>query len=321
MPTETAIIDPALAGQRLDRALVSVFPEYSRSRLQRWLSQGMITVNGQVPAQRAPVAGGETVTLTLEAAGDEAPAAQAMRLDIVYEDEDLIVLDKPAGIVVHPAAGNPDGTLLNGLLHHAPELERLPRGGIVHRLDKDTSGVMVVARSERAHKSLTEQLQTRSMSREYDAIIQGLPISGGRVEGDIARHPRDRKRMTVLEGGKPAVTHYRILAHFRDYSRIRVKLETGRTHQIRVHMTHVGFPLLGDPVYGGRLRIPPNSGEALREALRGFRRQALHAYRLQLQHPGDGEQRRFQAPLPEDYRHMLTVLAEDADAALEMDWE
>lgn len=321
MPKQTATIDPSLAGQRLDRALVEVFPEYSRSRLQRWLGEGRITVNGQVPARRSPVAGGEAVALELESASDDTPAAEAMALAIVHEDEDIIVLNKPADCVVHPAAGNPDGTLLNGLLHHAPELDALPRGGIVHRLDKDTTGVMVVARSERAHKSLTEQLQQRSMSREYDAIIQGLPISGGRIEGDISRHPRDRKRMTVLDGGKPAVTHYRILAHYRDHSRVRVKLETGRTHQIRVHMSHIGYPLLGDPVYGGRLRIPPHCGDALRDALRGFRRQALHAQRLVLTHPADGQTREYQAPLPDDYRQMLVVLEEDSDEAMAVDWE
>ena len=318
--TLNGTIPAELAGQRLDRALVAVFPDFSRARLQRWLAEGRVTVDGQIPAQRHPVAGGELVELSPET--DESnPQAQAMVLSVLHEDDDLIVLNKPAGCVVHPAAGNPDGTLLNGLLHQYPELASMPRGGIVHRLDKDTTGVMVVARSERGHKQLTEQLQQRSMSREYDAVVQGHPISGGRVEGDIARHPKDRKRMSVLAGGKPAVTHYRLLEHFRAHSRIRAKLETGRTHQIRVHMSHIGFPLLGDPVYGGRLRIPNGCGEVLRDELRGFRRQALHARRLRLIHPADGREQEYSAPFPDDYRQLLEVLASDAEDAVDLDWD
>jgi len=232
-------------------------------------------------------------------------------LDIVYEDEALLVINKPAGLVVHPAVGNWKGTLLNALLHHVPALAQIPRAGIVHRLDKGTTGLLVVAKTLEAQTSLVEQLQARSFTREYDAVVNGVLTGGGKVDAPIGRHPVDRKRMAVVRNGKPAVTHYRVAERFRAHTHIKVQLETGRTHQIRVHMAHQRFPLIGDPVYGGRLRLPPESGEVLIQMLRGFSRQALHASRLGLVHPQTGEYMEWQAAIPEDIEQLLAVLRQD----------
>ncbi len=245
-------------------------------------------------------------------------AAEALPLDIVYEDEELLVIDKPAGLVVHPGAGNHHGTLVNALLNHRPALEAMPRGGIVHRLDKETSGLLVVAGTLNAHRSLVAQLQKKDVQREYFAIVRGVPSGGGRVEAAIGRHPRQRTRMAVVaNGGKPAVTHYRIAQRFAQYTALDVQLETGRTHQIRVHMAHRGYPLLGDPVYGGRLQLPRGCSDRLVETLRAFRRQALHARCLSFVHPGSGEYCSFESPLADDLQHLLQVLAEEnaADSA------
>jgi 23S rRNA pseudouridine1911/1915/1917 synthase len=238
--------------------------------------------------------------------------AEPISLDIVYEDEHLLVINKPAGLVVHPAAGHADGTLVNALLNHAPEVENLPRAGIVHRLDKDTSGIMVVARSLIAHTSLVDQLQTRTMGREYEAVVVGSLTGGATVDAPIGRHPQDRKRMAVVSSGKPAVTHYRLLERFAAHTHIQCKLESGRTHQIRVHMTHVRHPLVGDPVYGGRLRLPKGTTEELRQALAAFSRQALHARRLTLEHPETGETLSWEVPLPEDMVQLIEALRKHA---------
>ena len=308
---------------RLDQALAEVFSEYSRSRLSVWLKAGLVRVNGEQRRGRDKVWGGEQVEIQAELEEQTDWQAEAIPLDIVFEDAHLIVINKPAGLVVHPAAGNPAGTLVNALLHHDPALGTMPRAGIVHRLDKDTSGLLVVARTLPAQKSLVEQLQARQLLREYEAVVTGVMTAGGMVDAPIGRHPVQRKRMAVTPNGKPAVTHYRVVERFRAHSWIRCRLETGRTHQIRVHLAHIHYPLVGDPVYGGRLRLPKGCGEALAGTLRGFRRQALHAGRLGLTHPQSGKSLEWKARLPADMEHLLAELRVDAEAArreAETDW-
>jgi 23S rRNA pseudouridine1911/1915/1917 synthase len=311
LQTLHAEIPAELAGKRLDQVLAELFADYSRSRLTQWLKDGKVLVDGGQRKPRDKVAGGEQVSLTVELQRDERFEPEPIPLDIVYEDESIIVINKPAGLVVHPAAGNWQGTLLNALLHHDPNLAAVPRAGIVHRLDKLTSGLLVVARTLEAQTSLVAQLQERSLTREYDAVINAVLTGGGKVDAPIGRHPVDRKRMAVVNSGKPAVTHYRLAERFRSHTHIKVKLETGRTHQIRVHMAHLKYPLVGDPVYGGRLRLPPSSSEQLQQTLRRFPRQALHASRLGLQHPQSGEYMEWQVPLPEDMEQLLEVLRQD----------
>jgi 23S rRNA pseudouridine1911/1915/1917 synthase len=315
--TETlnAVIPDDLAGARLDQALAQVFPQYSRSRLTQWIREGKVMVDGQAMKPKEAVAGGERVRVVAESMpAEETVAAEPIPLDVVYEDEALLVIDKPAGLVTHPAAGNWAGTLQNALLHHAPELAGVPRAGIVHRLDKETSGLLVVARTLTAHKSLVEQLQARSVSRQYLALVHGPVVAGGTVEGNIGRHPVDRRRMAVVDGGKPAVTHYRVEARFAHHTLLRVSLETGRTHQIRVHMAHIQHPIVGDPVYGGRPRVPAGASETLQAALRGLRRQALHATRLELEHPVTGEPIAWEAPMPDDMQALVDLLAAETPA-------
>lgn len=300
------------AGRRFDQVLAELVPDYSRARLQQWIKDGHVLINGQVCRPKDKLAGGERVELrvVLEPAQDW--QAEAIPLDVIYEDDTLLVINKPAGLVVHPASGNWEGTLLNALLHHAPELQNIPRAGIVHRLDKDTTGLLVVARTLSAQNSLVEQLQARSFLREYEAVAMGVMTAGGHVDAPIGRHHTDRKRQAVTHSGKEALTHYRVVERFRAHTHIRLKLETGRTHQIRVHMAHIRYPLVGDPVYGGRLRIPAGCTPELAECLRGFRRQALHAARLGIEHPSTGEFVEWQAPLPNDMQGLLEVLREDA---------
>lgn len=300
-----------LAGKRFDQAAAAMFPDFSRARLQQWIRDGALTLDGAPAKTTFRISGGETLRLDAEPEVESAAEPQDIPLDIIHADEDIIVLNKPAGLVVHPAPGNPDGTLLNALLYYDPSLSSLPRAGLVHRLDKDTSGVMVVARSLRAHTRLVVQLQGREMSRVYHAIAAGEMISGGTVDAPIGRHPRDRKRMAVVGSGKPAVTHFRVLERFRGFTYVEVSLETGRTHQIRVHLASVGFSLLGDPVYGKRWprgRARSSLSTALDSGLRAFRRQALHARRLTLRHPADGRECSFEAPLPDDFSHLLDLL-------------
>lgn len=301
-----------LAGKRLDQVLAELLPDHSRARLQHWLKDGAIRIDGRPGRPRDRVLGGEHLEGCWELAEVVADAAQPMDLAVVYEDDDILVIDKPAGLVVHPAAGNPDGTLLNALLHHAPVTAHLPRAGLVHRLDKDTSGLLVVAKSERARTGLVEQLQTRRMGREYQAVVSGVLVAGGLVDVPIGRHAIDRKRMAVSPGGKPAITHFRVAERFRAHTHLYLRLESGRTHQIRVHMAYLHHPLVGDPVYGGRLRLPPGAGAACVEALRGFGRQALHARRLELVHPGSGRPMHWESPTPADLAHLLDALRADA---------
>ena len=299
------------AGKRLDQVLSLLFSEYSRSRLQRWIKDGRVLLDGEPCHSKHKVWGGERVELRPLLEEEVDAKAEAIPLHILFEDDELLVVNKPAGLVVHPAAGNPDGTLLNALLHHQAGLSQIPRGGIVHRLDKETSGLLVVAKTLQAQTSLVNQLQARSVKREYRAIVQGLMTSGGSVDQPIGRHPVNRVRMAVHAAGKPAITHYRILERYRAHTYLKINLETGRTHQIRVHMAYIHHPLLGDPVYGGRLRLPAGATGALQDGLRQFRRQALHAVRLELQHPASGEPMMWEAPLPEDMQQMLKLLQED----------
>jgi 23S rRNA pseudouridine1911/1915/1917 synthase len=308
------ILPLELAGLRLDAALARVFSDYSRSQLSQWLRNGALTVDGGLPKPRTLVRGGEEVRLTIPGAADPQSGAEAIALDVVHADATIIVVNKPAGLVVHPAAGHRSGTLVNALLHYAPELAALPRAGIVHRLDKETTGLLVVARTPAAQTSLVRQLQQRSVHREYRALVHGLPISGGTIDLPIGRHPVDRKRMAVVSGGRPAVTHYRILQRLRAHTLMAVHLDTGRTHQIRVHMAQAGYPVVGDPTYGGRPRPVRGMAEGAAQALAAFRRQALHASVLGLVHPATGVECRFEAPLPTDFQALLDALQRDAVA-------
>ena len=297
---------------RLDQALATLFPDYSRARLQHWIKQGLVSVDGTTAARpRDKVLGGELVELEAILDDQVECCPEPIPLEIMYEDEALLIINKPAGLVVHPAAGNPDGTLQNALLHHDEKLIQLPRAGIVHRLDKETSGLLVIAKTTAAHKHLVEQLQEHSVKREYRAVVTGVMTAGGMVDQPIARHPSQRTRMAVHPSGKTAVTHYRVLDKFRFHTHVKVVLETGRTHQIRVHMAHIRYPLAGDPVYGGRLRIPAKISPELEAMLRRFRRQALHARKLGLQHPQTGEWMEWSAEPPEDMQDLLAVLARD----------
>lgn len=307
-----ATVPDDLGGRRLDQAAADMFPEYSRSRLKQWILGGQLTVDGQQRRPRDPVLPGERVRLLAQAEARVELVPEPIPLNIVWEDEDLLVINKPAGLVVHPGAGNAAGTLQNALLHHRPALAEVPRAGIVHRLDKETSGLMVVAATVPAHTALVRQLEARSVRREYEAICQGVLTAGGTVKQPIGRHPVDRVRMAVRATGKPAITHYRVIKRFRGHTHMLAKLETGRTHQIRVHMAYTGHALLGDPVYGGRLRVPAGAAPELIEALRRFRRQALHARRLAFQHPGKDETVSFEADLPEDLARLLLILDRDA---------
>ncbi|MDT8880938.1 23S rRNA pseudouridine(1911/1915/1917) synthase RluD [Halomonas saccharevitans] len=302
-----------MAGQRLDQAAAELFADFSRERLKSWIKSGALTLDGQPAKPKDKVYGGEALVLAAEIADDTRFEPEDIPLTVVYEDDEVLVIDKPPGLVVHPAAGNPDGTLLNALLHHDPQLATIPRAGIVHRLDKDTSGLMVVAKTLAAQTALVEQLQARSVSREYDAVVVGVMTAGGTVDAPIGRHPRDRKRQAVNASGKPAVTHYRVVERFRAHTHVRCKLETGRTHQIRVHMAHVRYPLIGDPVYGGRLKMPAGADDQLKEILREFPRQALHARKLAFVHPESGERMAFRAALPDDLLMLLDFLREDGE--------
>ncbi|MGI9246592.1 MAG: 23S rRNA pseudouridine(1911/1915/1917) synthase RluD [Steroidobacteraceae bacterium] len=303
------------AGQRLDQALASLLPDYSRSRLKQWIDSGEVLVDGKSCRPRDKVAGGEAVEVAAALAEESAAKAQPMPLTIVHEDKHVLVLDKPAGLVVHPGAGNPDSTLQNALLAHDPGLAVLPRAGIVHRLDKDTSGLLIIARTLPAHTALVRMLEERSIHREYEAVCRGVMTAGGTVDAPIDRHPTDRVKMTIRQSGRDAVTHYRVIKRYRAHTHVRVQLETGRTHQIRVHMTHISYPLVGDRVYGGRLALPKGISEELRTALREFPRQALHAARLQLEHPVTGKPLEVKAPLPADMVGLLGQLAADAAQA------
>jgi 23S rRNA pseudouridine1911/1915/1917 synthase len=302
------------AGQRLDQALAALLPDYSRSRLKGWIESGEVQVDGAVRRPRDRVLGGEAIVVRARLAEQTEAAPQSIPLERVHEDPHVFVIDKPAGLVVHPGAGNPDQTLQNALLALDPRLATLPRAGIVHRLDKDTSGLLIVARTVPAHTALVRMLEAREVHRGYEAIACGVMTAGGTVDAPIDRHPVDRVRMAVRADGREAVTHYRVIRRYRAHTHVRIELETGRTHQIRVHLAHARYPLVGDKVYGGRLAMPKGASEELRQALREFPRQALHAARLKLAHPVTGRPLECASPLPADMRTLLEVLGRDAAA-------
>ncbi|MEH6824018.1 MAG: 23S rRNA pseudouridine(1911/1915/1917) synthase RluD [Motiliproteus sp.] len=306
-----ATVPDHLGGLRLDQAVAQLFPEHSRSRLQGWIKNGELLVDGKQLRAREKLMGGELVEVQVELPQEERWLPEAIDLDIVYEDEHILILNKPTGLVVHPGAGHHNGTLLNALLHHCPGIGSVPRAGIVHRLDKETTGLMVVAKTLEAQTDLVAQLQERAMGREYEAVAIGVMTGGGCVDEPMARHSKQRQKMAVSPMGKEAITHYRVLKKFRGHTHIRLKLETGRTHQIRVHMAHISYPLVGDPQYGGRLRLPKGISLELRETLSGFRRQALHAKRLELYHPVTEELMSWEVPLPADMLALLEELALD----------
>ncbi len=307
----TAIIPDEMAGMRLDQVLAELFSDYSRSKLQTWIKAGRVLVDGKNLKTRDKVDGGEEVRLDAEPEIVLECEPEDLNLDIIFEDESLLIVNKPAGLVVHPGAGNWSGTLQNGLLFHNKQLAALPRAGLIHRIDKDTSGLLMVAKTLTAHHSLTEQLQERSIHREYQAIVKGWMTAGGTIDEPIGRHPQDRIRYTVREDGKEAITHYRLLKRFTRYSFIQVKLETGRTHQIRVHMAHIHYPLVGDPLYAGGFQLPAQCNEALENQLRGFKRQALHAAKLGLIHPETNEYLEWEQALPDDMQQLLEALADN----------
>lgn len=304
------------AGQRFDQIAADLIPDYSRARLQAWIKGGQLTVDGRSGKPKEKLFGGEQLRLRAQLEPQGEWQAQKMDLDIVYEDDSLMVVNKPAGLVVHPAAGNPDGTLLNGLLAHCAGQQNIPRAGIVHRLDKDTTGLMVVAKTLQAQTDLVDQLKARSVSRQYDAIVQGLLTGGGTVDAPMGRHRQNRLKMAVLpiegeRGAKEAITHYRLQERFAGHTLVRCQLETGRTHQIRVHMAHIRHPLVGDSLYGGRGKLSAGASAALIQALQQFPRQALHAAELALIHPASGEPMHWSAPVPEDMLQLLDLLRAD----------
>lgn len=306
------IIPDELSGMRLDQALAKMFPDFSRGQLTKWIKAGDVSVDEALLRPRDSVIGGENVVIeTILQSQDESWTAEAIELDIVHEDDDVMIINKPAGMVVHPGAGNQQGTLVNALLAHAPQLANIPRAGIVHRLDKSTTGLLMVAKTLQAHNSLVSQLQARTVQREYQAVAIGVMTAGGTVDEPIGRHHIDRKRMAISQTGKPAITHYRVEQRFRAHTHIRCKLETGRTHQIRVHMAHIRHPLIGDPVYGGRFKIPKGMSETCRDIVQSFRRQALHAGILGFKHPATGKDVSWHAELPEDMSQLLNALMLD----------
>jgi 23S rRNA pseudouridine1911/1915/1917 synthase len=307
---QQAVVPAKLARQRFDRVAADLFPDFSRARLQQWIQSGELTLDGATQQAKFKVHAGAQLSINAvpETIEDE---AESIPLEVVFEDSAVLVLNKPSGLVVHPGAGNPTGTLLNALLHHCPDLEGIPRAGIVHRLDKNTTGLMVVAKTLQAQNHLVAELQARRVSRIYEALVYGVLTRPGTVDVAIGRHHTQRTKMTVRGDGKPAITHYRALHLFTRYSHMELALETGRTHQIRVHMQHLGFPLIGDPTYGGHFRAPPGKAlDELGETLKHFPRQALHARRLSFPHPESGEEMSFAAELPADMTRLLETLYE-----------
>jgi len=304
-------VPDSMAGLRLDKALAQLCEGHSRSTLQSWIKQGLVALDEEIPRQKDKVYGGELIEVDVPEIRQGEWEAQDIGIDCVYEDDHMLVVNKPAGLVVHPGAGNPDGTLLNALLFRYPESRALPRAGIVHRLDKDTSGLMVVAKTETARLGLTAQLVDHSLHREYLALVNGRVISGSKVEEPIARDKHDRRKMAINMMGKEATTHYRVDDRYRNHTLLRVQLETGRTHQIRVHMTHIGFSLVGDPVYGRRLAISGDCHADLEKELRRFKRQALHATRIEYEHPITGEHQSWQRPLPADMQSLVDACDTD----------
>jgi 23S rRNA pseudouridine1911/1915/1917 synthase len=305
--THSLTLPHTLAGLRIDAAIAQLLPDYSRAKIQQWIKEGQLTLNGQIVKGKEKVVGHEKVFINAPQLIEANFDAQDIAIDVIYKDADFIIINKPVGLVVHPAAGNYEGTLLNALLYHFPELAQLPRAGIVHRLDKDTSGLLVVARNLPTHTWLVRQLQAHKLKREYLALVEGFLAAGGTVNTGIGRHPRSRTSMAVVDDGKEAITHYRVAERFKQYSLLRVNLETGRTHQIRVHMAHINHPIVGDQTYG-KLKLPKGASDPLKTAFRSFKRQALHAHKLGFIHPTSREPVEFTAPLASDIEHLLELL-------------
>lgn len=299
------IVPEELSGRRLDQVLANLYPQHSRSRLQAWINAGRVKVNNRTLRQKDAVKTGEQIEIAPLIDAQLECRAEDIPLDIVYEDAEVLVINKPPGLVVHPGAGNPSHTLQNALLFHDAGLARVPRAGIIQRLDKDTSGILVIAKTPEVHTYLVDQLQRRLIVREYQAIVAGVMTAGGKIEAPIGRHPVFRKRMAVTDNGKPALTHYRILKKYRHHTHILVRLETGRTHQIRVHMAHINYPVTGDPVYGGRKRLPKNISSGLRDVIQSFPRQALHASALTFIHPETREEMTWTTSLPADIQSLV----------------
>ena len=323
MPAEFQVIElqipPELAGQRLDIALTRLMPEHSRTRIKGWIESGAVKINRKACKPRDNVEAGSQVLVQMPLAEVAQPEVlpEAIALRLIHEDRDVLVIDKPAGLVVHPGAGNPRHTLQNALLGFDPKLALLPRAGLIHRLDKDTSGLLVVARTPQAQTSLSRQLEARTMAREYVAVCVGVMTAGGTIDEPIGRHRGDRLRMAIRASGRPAVTHYRVLERFRAHTYLSVKLETGRTHQIRLHLSHIKYPIVGDPVYGGRFGLPRGATPDLAAALRVFKRQALHAATLGFEHPRTGKLVTLKTSVPADFEQLLAVLREDALQAVQ----
>ena len=305
---EQFVVPESLDGMRLDACLANLLPDYSRNIMKRWITDGNVYINGNSCRPRDKVHTDDDIKIDAEMQDRTTAQAEAIDLVTVFEDEDVLVINKPPGLVAQPARGNWEGTLVNALLHHSPELSKLPRAGLIHRLDKDTSGLLVIAKTLQAHTWLVDQLQQREVKRMYWAIAQGELISGGTIEAAMGRHPKQRTKMAVVENGKPATTHYRILERFINFTLVNVQLETGRTHQIRVHFAHKGYPLLGDSVYNGRMNLPKKCPPEMIEAIRDFKRQALHAHSLGFIHPKTKVYQEWEAPLPDDMLKLLECL-------------
>lgn len=304
-----AEIDPSLTGLRLDQAIAKLFPEYSRAQLQSFIKNGQVKVDGKVaPRSRDKIQVGQQIEIAAELTAKSNWEAEDIPLDIIFADEDLIVVNKPAGLIVHPGAGAPDHTLVNALVHRFPELALLPRAGIIHRLDKNTTGLLVVARNLSAHNFLTQAMQAREIERTYEAIVHGVMTAGGTINADLARHPTQRTKMSVVRSGRTAITHYRVIERFDRYTHVQAKLETGRTHQIRVHFAHIRYPIVGDSTYGKNKTVSVKLPEDLQSALKNFHRQALHAKTLAFAHPSTGEMMSFEAPLPPDMEKLISLL-------------
>ncbi len=304
-------LDEHFLGSRIDQVVAEIWSDFSREKLKQWIKEGRLLVDGQQVKPKYLCKGQETLTLNVTLEQQTHAQPEDIPLNIVYEDDEIIVINKEVGMVVHPGAGNPSGTLLNALLYHCPKSAELDRAGIVHRIDKDTSGLLVVAKTLEAQFALSQQLANKSVYRLYDLIVYGEVIAGGTIDKPIKRHPTDRVKMAVVAGGKEAITHYHVKERFQHFTRLHAQLETGRTHQIRVHFSYLGYPLVGDPVYLQRVRVPSKASQRLKETLHEFKRQALHAYQLGLVHPKTGEEMTFTAPLPDDFNHLLTVLREE----------
>lgn len=307
-------LDESYLGQRIDQVAELVWNDFSREKLKQWLKDGHLLVNGNTVKPKYKCEGNELLTLNVELEVQTKSLPEDIPLNIIYEDDDIIVINKPVGMVVHPGAGNSSGTLVNALLHHYPKSAELTRAGLVHRIDKDTSGLLVVAKNLESQFSLSKQLAKKSVYRVYDLVVYGKIIAGGTIDEPIKRHPVDRIKMAILPGGKDAVTHYNVKERFQHFTRVQARLETGRTHQIRVHFSYLGFGLVGDPVYMSRVRVPAGASELLGETLRGFKRQALHASKLGLVHPRSGEEMMFEAPWADDFTQLVEVLRSENQA-------